>query len=128
MTDTEKITINMSVVDLGQIDLLVGEGFYSSRTDFIRTAIRNLLGTHAPQVKELVTHKSFTVGITEYGRKHLEKLRTEGVQLDISAMGLCIIENDVSLELARAVIKSLTVRGVFRASDAVKEALSDRMK
>jgi Ribbon-Helix-Helix transcriptional regulator family len=41
--DSEKITINLGFVDLGRVDLMVREGFYSNRADFIRTAIRNQL-------------------------------------------------------------------------------------
>jgi Arc/MetJ-type ribon-helix-helix transcriptional regulator len=127
MIDTEKVTINMSVVDLGQIDLLVGEGFYSSRTDFIRTAIRNLLATHAQQVKEVVTRKSSVVGAIIYDQKDFKKLRDAGQQLELHVVGLLMLDDDIPSELARDVIKSLTVRGVFKASEKIKDALKDRM-
>jgi Arc/MetJ-type ribon-helix-helix transcriptional regulator len=128
MADTEKITINMSVVDLGQVDLLVHEGFYSSRTDFIRTAIRNLLNSHAEKVKELVTKKSLVVGVISFSRKDLEEIRAKGVKLEIKALGLCLLAEDISPELALATISSLDVRGVLRASNEVKEALGKRIK
>jgi Arc/MetJ-type ribon-helix-helix transcriptional regulator len=128
MADTEKITINMSVVDLGQVDLLVHEGFYSSRTDFIRTAIRNLLNSHAEKVKELVTKKSLAVGVISFSRKDLEEIRAKGVKLEIKALGLCLLAEDISPELALATISSLDVRGVLRASNEVKEALGKRIK
>ena len=127
MADTEKITINMSVVDLGQIDLLVQEGFYSSRTDFIRTAIRNLLNTHAEKVKDLVTKKAFVVGVISFNRKDLEEIRAKGVKLEIKALGLCILAEDISPELALSTISSVEVLGVFRASDPVKDALGKRI-
>lgn len=128
MADTEKITINMSVVDLGQVDLLVQEGFYSSRTDFIRTSIRNLLNTQADHVKELITKKSFVVGVIAFSRKYLEEIRSKGVKLDIKVLGLCLLEDDISPELALSTISSIEVMGVLRASDAVKAALDSRIQ
>src|SRR5262245_53692206 len=127
MADSEKITINMNVVDLGQVDLLVEQGFYSNRTDFIRTAIRNLLNSHSDAIKETVTRKTFVVGVLSYSRNELEKLRASGRMLEIKVVGLAIIGNDVSPELAASTIQSLEVHGVLRAPDAVKAALSDRM-
>ncbi|MGE5220994.1 MAG: CopG family transcriptional regulator [Omnitrophica WOR_2 bacterium] len=128
MPDTEKITINMSVVDLGQIDLLVEEGFYSSRSDFIRTAIRNQINQHGEAVRQSITRHSMSVGATGFSRADLEKLRLKGEKLKIRAVGLFALANDVSPELARDTIESLKVLGVFRASEAVKAALADRME
>jgi Arc/MetJ-type ribon-helix-helix transcriptional regulator len=127
MADTEKITINMSVVDLGKIDLLVSEGFYSNRTDLIRTAVRNLLTQHATAVEQAVTRHSFTVGVIVFRRKGLEKRQEKGEKLSIRAVGLLVIEDDVSPELAQATIESIKVLGSFRASKAVKTALADRI-
>jgi Arc/MetJ-type ribon-helix-helix transcriptional regulator len=128
VADTEKITINMSVVDLGQIDLLADEGFYSSRTDFIRTAIRNQLSVHSQEVRQAVTRKSMVVGALIYSASDLEKYRAKGEQLDCKVIGLLSLADDVTPELAQAVFRSLEVMGVFRASNAVREALADRMK
>ena len=127
MADTEKVTINMSVVDLGQVDLLVEEGFYSSRTDFIRTAIRNLLAVHSEVVKQSVVRKTMAIGVVGYSQGELEKFVAEGKQLEIRVVGLFVLESSVSPELARAAIRSLKVLGVFRASDEVKAALADRI-
>jgi Arc/MetJ-type ribon-helix-helix transcriptional regulator len=128
MAETEKITINMSVVDLGQVDLLVEEGFYSSRTDFIRTATRNQLGAHADAVKQSVTRKTLALGVVSYGRLALEAARAAGQQLDIRVVGMVILEPDVTPELAAATIRRLEVHGVLRAGDFVKAALADRIK
>lgn len=128
MADTEKVTINMSVVDLGQVDLLVSEGFYSSRTDFIRTSIRNLLNTHTEKVRELITKRSFTVGVVSFNRVDLEDIRAKGVRLEIRALGLLILADDISPDLALATISSIEVLGVFRASDPVRKALGSRLK
>ncbi len=128
MADTEKITMNMSVVDLGQIDLLVKEGFYSSRTDFIRTAIRNLLSTHSAAVKESVIRQAFVTGVLLYNTSDLEERRLKGVRLNIKIIGMFILDSEVSPELALATIDSVEVHGVFRASDAVKKALGNRIK
>lgn len=128
MADTEKITINMSVVDLGQIDLLVAEGFYSSRTDFIRTAIRNQLGTHAEVVKQTVTRRAFAIGVVGYDRKDLEKVRQAGSVLNVRVVGLLNIAPDVTPELARATIQYIEVHGALHASPAVRVALADRIK
>ena len=128
MTDTEKITINMSVVDLGQVDLLVEQGFYSNRSDLIRTAIRTLLATHAETVQQAVVRKSLTMGVQVLEREGLEARRAAGEMLDLSVVGMVHIGRDVSPELARAAIHSIKVYGALRASPAVKDALADRMR
>lgn len=124
---SEKITINLGVVDLGQIDLLVQEGFYSNRTDLIRTAIRNQLATHAEVVRETVARKTFVLGLQHYSRSDLEAVRTAGHKLQIQVLGLASIANDVPPELALATIDSIVVLGAFHASPAVKTALADRI-
>jgi Arc/MetJ-type ribon-helix-helix transcriptional regulator len=125
---TEKITINLGPVDLGQIDLLVQEGFYSNRTDFIRTAIRTQLATHAEVVKRTVARKTLVLGLEQYTRRDLEAVRAAGEKLQINVLGLVIIADDVSPELALATIDSIEVLGAFRASAAVKAALAGRIK
>ena len=127
MSKTEKITINISVVDLGQIDLLVSEGFYSSRTDLVRTAIRNQLAQHSREVKEVVTRKDFCLGVLGYGRKDLEEVRKKGQMLEIKAIGMLVLEEDIPVPLALETINSATVHGVLRASEEVKAALGDRL-
>ena len=125
---TEKITINLSLVDLGQIDLLVQEGFYTNRTDFIRTAIRNQTATHADVVKRMVARKTLILGMQHYTRFDLEAVRKAGERLQISVLGLVSIAEDVSPELALATIDSIEVLGAFRASAAVKVALAGRIR
>ena len=124
---TEKITINVGPVDLGQIDLLVQEGFYSNRTDFIRTAIRNQLTTHAEVVKRTVARKTLVLGLQHYTRQDLEAVRAAGEKLQINVLGLASIAEDVSPELALATIDSVVVLGAFRASSQVKAALAGRI-
>jgi Arc/MetJ-type ribon-helix-helix transcriptional regulator len=126
--DTEKITINLGFIDLGQIDLLVQEGFYSNRTDFIRTAIRNQLATHADVVKQTVARKTLVLGLQHFSRQDLEAVQAAGQKLHIQVLGLARIADDVSPELARATIDSLTVLGAVQASAAVKAALADRIQ
>ena len=128
MSETEKITINVSVVDLGRIDLLSEEGFYSNRTDFVRTAIRNQLDKHAFDVKQSITRKSMVIGVIVYGRQQLEKYQAKGKRVDIRAVGLVIIESDVPPELADETIASIKVNGILRADNAVKKVLSDRIQ
>ena len=128
MSETEKITINLGLVDLGQVDLLVHEGFYSNRTDFIRTAIRNQLMTHAEEVKQTVARKTLVLGLEHYARRDLEAVREAGETLEIKVLGLASIDEDVSSELACETISSLTVLGALRASPAVKSALKDRIQ
>ena len=124
---SEKITINLGPVDLGQIDLLVQEGFYSNRTDFIRTAIRNQLTTHAEVVKRTVARKTLVLGLQHYTRQDLEAVRAAGEKLQINVLGLASIAEDVSPELALATIDSVVVLGAFRASSQVKAALAGRI-
>jgi Arc/MetJ-type ribon-helix-helix transcriptional regulator len=126
LTELEKITINMGPVDLGQIDLLVREGFYQNRTDFIRTAIRNQLNTHAEAVKQTVVRKELVLGLQHYTRHDLEAVRAASETLEIKVLGLVSIANDVSPELALETIASLEVLGAFRASPTVKAALASR--
>ena len=126
--DTEKITINLGYVDLGQVDLLVQEGFYSNRTDFIRTAIRNQIERHADVVRQSVKRTSVDLGLRHFGREDLEAARAAGRMLDVRVLGLASIATDVTPELARATIASLVVLGALHASAEVKAALADRMK
>ncbi len=126
--DTEKITINLGFVDLGHVDLLVREGFYSNRTDFIRTAIRNQIERHADVVRKAVTRKSVDLGLRHFSRAGLEAVREAGQMLDIRVLGLASIAPEVPPELARATIASLTVLGALHASAAVKAALADRIQ
>ena len=128
MSETEKITINLGLVDLGQVDLLVQEGFYSNRTDFIRTAIRNQLATHAEEVRQTVARKTLVLGLEHYTRSDLEAVREAGETLEIKVLGLVVIAEDVDPELAREAISSLIVLGALRASPAVKSALKDRIQ
>lgn len=128
MADTEKITLNMNIVDLGQIDLLVSQGFYTNRTDFIRTAIRNQLQTHSSQVEELVTRRTMAMGVFGYNRKDLEKALAEGSQLSIKVVGMLKLADDIPPELARQAIQSIEVLGVFSAPEPVKQALADRTR
>jgi Arc/MetJ-type ribon-helix-helix transcriptional regulator len=126
--DSEKITINLGYVDLGHIDLLVQEGFYANRTDFIRTAIRNQIDRHGDAVRQAVTRKSVDLGLRHYTRADLEAARDAGNMLDIRVLGLATIAQDVTPELARATIASVAVLGALHASAAVKAALADRMR
>lgn len=126
--ESEKITINLGYVDLGQIDLLVREGFYSNRTDFIRTAIRNQLDRQNEAVRQSVARYQLDMGLRLYSRQDLEAAAARGEVLHIQVLGLAIIATDVSPELARATIGSLRVLGALQASPAVKAALDDRLR
>ena len=126
--DTEKITINLGYVDLGQVDLMVQEGFYSNRTDFIRTAIRNQLERHADVVKQSTARKSLDLGLRNFSREDLEAARRAGEMLHISVLGLATIAEDVTPDLARATIASISVLGALHATPAVKAALADRTR
>jgi Arc/MetJ-type ribon-helix-helix transcriptional regulator len=126
--ETEKITINLGLVDLGQIDLLVQEGFYSNRTDLIRTAIRNQLLTHADVIKQTVARKSLVLGLQHFSRADLEAVRDAGQKLQIQVLGLASIGADVTPELALATIDSVVVLGALHASPAVKAALAGRIR
>ena len=125
--DTEKLTINLGVVDLGQIDLLVQEGFYSNRTDLIRTAIRNQLTVHADHVERTVARRTLLLGLQHFSRADLERALAAGQMLHIQVVGLARIAQDVTPELARATIESVVVLGAFHASPAVRRALADRI-
>src|SRR5919202_176964 len=126
--DSEKITINLGYVDLGHIGLMVQEGFYSNRTYFIRTAIRNQLDRHADVVKQSVARKSVELGLRHYSREDLEAVHAAGQMLHIRVLGLASIAGDVTPELARATIASVSVLGALQASPAVKAALADRTR
>lgn len=126
-SETEKITINLGFVDLGHIDLLVKDGFYSNRTDFIRTAIRNQVLTHGEVLKKSVARRSMVLGLQRYTRHDLEKVLASGEQLHIHVLGLATIDDDVSPQLALRTIASVVVLGALRASSEVKTALADRI-
>ena len=126
--DTEKITINLGPIDLGQIDLLVREGFYSNRTDLIRTAIRNQLASHAEAIRQTVARKQLVLGLQHFTRADLEATRDAGQTLQIQVLGLASIDLDVTPELALATIDSIVVLGALQASPAVKAALASRIR
>lgn len=126
--DSEKITINLGYVDLGHIDLMVQQGFYSNRTDFIRTAIRNQLDRHADVVRQSVARQTLDLGLRHYSRADLEAARDSGAPLHINVLGLASIAPDVTPELARAAIAAVTVLGALHATPEVKAALADRTR
>ncbi|MBV8814602.1 MAG: CopG family transcriptional regulator [Verrucomicrobia bacterium] len=126
--DTEKITINLGFVDLGHVDLLVKEGFYSNRTDFIRTAIRNQLANHADVVKQSIVRQTLELGLRHFSRADLEAAQAAGERLRIKVLGLASIGADVTPKLARETIESITVLGALRASPEIKTALADRIR
>ncbi len=126
--ETEKITINLGYVDLGRIDLLVQEGFYGNRTDFIRTAIRNQLGTHSDAVAQSIVRHALELGLRDYSRADLEAVKASRERLHIKVIGLVRIAPDVTPELALATIESITVLGALQASTALKSALADRIR
>jgi len=125
--ETEKITVNVGYVDLGRVDLLVQEGFYSNRADFIRTAIRNQLTTHAEAVNQSLVRKTLEIGLRDYSRADLEAAKAADQKLHIKVLGLARIAADVSPELASATIESITVLGALQASREVKAALAGRI-
>ena len=128
LVDSEKITINLGYVDLGHIDLMVSEGFYSNRTDFIRTAIRNQLTAHGEALRQVVARKMLVLGLQQFDAASLEAVRAAGQTLQIRVLGLASIGPDVTPELALATIESITVLGALHASAAVKAALAGRIR
>ena len=104
--ETEKITIHLGYVDLGHIDLLVQDGFYSNRTDFIRTAIRNRLAAHAEDVKKSIVRHTLGLGLRHFTRSDLEAVKAAGEKLHIKVVGLTSIAPDVSPALALETIES----------------------
>lgn len=126
--ETEKVTINLGVVDLGQIDLLVQEGFYSNRSDLARTAIRNQIAAHADALKQTVARRALTLGLQDVTKADLERAKASGERLRIEVVGLARLAADVTPELARAGIESVSVLGAFHASPAVRRALRDRIR
>jgi Arc/MetJ-type ribon-helix-helix transcriptional regulator len=126
--DTEKITINMSAVDLGKVDLLVQESLYSNRTDFIRTAIRNQLDKHNLEIQQSVVRHSYVIGVLVCDAANLEKHRLKGEKVKYKVLGMLVLTDDIAPELARETIESIEVRGILQASEAVKAVLADRTK
>ena len=126
--ETEKMTVNVGVVDLGHVDLLVQEGFYSNRSDLMRTALRNQLALHADTLKQTVSRRTLTVGLQHLSRADLEVLVSAGQRLNVQVVGLARIADDVTPELALAAIQSVTVLGAFQASPEVRRALADRIR
>ncbi len=127
LPDSDKVTVNVGLVDLAQMDLLVNEGFYTNRTDFVRAAIRQQLQVHADALRQIIVLKRYVLGQYRYSRKELEDVVAAGRRLDIHVLGLAVIENEVTPELAVAAIESVQVLGAFIASPAVRQALADRI-
>jgi Arc/MetJ-type ribon-helix-helix transcriptional regulator len=127
LPETEKVTVNLGLVDLAQMDLLIEEGFYTNRTDFVRTAIRKQLERHGEDIRQTVVRKRFVVGLQRYTKAELERSVAAGERLEIHVLGLASIDDEVTPELATAAIASIWVLGAFVASNAVKAALADRI-
>ncbi|MES2296832.1 MAG: CopG family transcriptional regulator [Pseudomonadota bacterium] len=127
LPDTDKVTVNLGLVDLAQMDLLVEEGFYINRTDFVRMAVRNLLQQHADAIRQSALRKRFVMGMQRYSRAELERVVAAGEQLEIHVLGLAALADDVTPGLAMAAIASIRVLGAFIAPPAVKSALADRI-
>lgn len=127
MSDTEKITVNIGIVDLGRIDLLVQEGFYASRADFVRTAIRNQIERQKTAVDSITSRKAMVIGTMSYNRRELEQKLEDNEMINIKVIGMFILTDDITPQLALDTIQSVTVRGVFKAPEDVKEALKDRI-
>lgn len=127
VVETEKITVNVTFVDLGHIDLIVAESFYANRSDFIRTAIRNQLERHREALDRSARRKKLDLGLHDFSREHLERVRASGETITIRVIGLARIASDVPPDLARATIASVEVLGALHASAAVKAALADRI-
>jgi Arc/MetJ-type ribon-helix-helix transcriptional regulator len=127
ISESEKLTINLGYVDLGQIDLLVAEGFYANRSDFIRTAIRNHLATHGDALRQVVARKMLVLGLQQFSAADLTRVRAAGEKLQIRVLGLASIAPDVPAELAAETIESITVLGALHASPAVRAALAGRI-
>ncbi len=123
MAETEKITINMNVVDLGKVDLIVEQGFYSNRTDFIKTAIRNQLSTYSNVVDPIIAEKSYVMGISYFNRDVLKKVLEEKKILDIKVVGMLVLADDIDVELATKTIRSLKVYGALKATPELKNVL-----
>jgi Arc/MetJ-type ribon-helix-helix transcriptional regulator len=126
--ESEKLTLNLGFIDLGSIDLLVRDGFYSNRSDFIRTAVRNQLATHADTAKKAASRLMLELGLRTFARKDLEAVQAAGEKLRIRVLGLAVIADDVTPDLARATIESITVLGALHAPADVKTALADRLR
>lgn len=127
VSESEKLTINLGYVDLGQVDLLVAEGFYANRSDFIRTAIRNQLGTHGDALRQVVARKMLVLGLQQFSVADLTRAKAAGEKLQIRVLGLASIAPDVPAELAAETIESITVLGALHASPAVRAALAGRI-
>ena len=128
LPETDKVTINLGLVDLAQMDLLVAEGFYTNRTDFVRTAIRKQLERHEDAIRQTVVRKRYVMGMQRYSKAELERSVAAGERLEIHVLGLATIDDDVTPELALASIASIRVLGAFLASAPVKAALADRIQ
>ena len=111
--ESEKLTINLGAVDLGSIDLLVAEGFFSNRSDLIRTAVRNLLAAHRDIVNGALVRQERTLGLRRVTRAELEALRQAGERIRIGVVGLVVIEPDVPADLIRGIV------GTFIADPAM---------
>ena len=128
MPESEKITINLSAVDLGKIDLLVQEGLYANRSDLIRTAIRNQLDKHSLEIQQSVTRNAYTIGVLAYDKSDFERFKAKGKKIRMTVIGMLHLGKDITPELGLEVIESIQVRGIFHASDELKAALADRME
>ena len=128
MSEIERITTGVGIVDLGQIDRLVDKDLFATRSEFIRTAIRTYLEQYREELVQAGFKKSFTIGVHILNAHDLEDVVAAGNAIDLHVVGSLTISQDVTPELARKAIRSVAVYGSFRAREEIKAALADRIK
>lgn len=123
INSTEKITINVNTSDLGKIDLLIHEGYYSNRTDFIKSAIKSQVNKHDDEINMILSSKKkkdWFVGVYVLTEDELQALKRYGRKKAIRGMGLLIVDKDVSLDLMKTSISAIETYGVCRCSSEIK--------
>lgn len=123
----EKLSVNFGPVDIGTVDLLVEEGFYASRADFIRHAVRTQLDEHKAAVQDATTRRDFSVGYVSLDAGYLRAAKKRKQRLDIKVVGVLHLQDDIDPALASEVIERVHVLGSFRAPEAVIGVLGDRV-
>jgi Arc/MetJ-type ribon-helix-helix transcriptional regulator len=125
---TEKITININTIDLGHIDLLVNEGYYATRTEFIKTAVKKQLDRHEEDTKKLIEQKAkhgdyeLSIGVGGFTKSELERIiQKKEAKIKMIFIGLFITPKDVTLELLEQAVESIKVYGVCRCSQEIKD-------
>ena len=127
--NSEKVSVNMNVGTLSQIDVLVDLGYYSNRSDFINQAVRQAIDQKQSIIenetsKQRESNGDWFTGVCVITKDQLLIAKEKGKKLKIRGYGVVVIDNKLD-DLALEVIDSIDIKGKILASQKIKDTFSN---